>query len=144
MGYWKKKTKPLVNDKVVTSVMKPLVVVDGGAANSVFEPLDVVERAVVYLFDPNPVLNMYARDGFDIRKHPAGLWSCDETVTLHIAEKPSTSSVYPPHSELLKRFPDSIGEPARRTVKKEVIPGVALDTVVAELDKGVGGGGRFS
>lgn len=51
-------------------------------------------------------------------------------LKLQIANKESTSSVYPPNSNLLIQFPDDIGEPARRTKQIEEIQDLSIDFAV--------------
>lgn len=130
LGYWKKSTRPLINAPFLEDLFDGLVIIDGGAANEIFEPANSIERgAKIYCFEPNSEAPSY-KSSVPVRKLGSALWNKRQELMLHIAAEPSTSSVYPPNKEILEMFPDKIGWPARRTVSTERIPGCSIDDMV--------------
>lgn len=105
-------------------------ILDGGAANELFDPFVAVDHHIqIVAFEPNPEARRYdAR--VPVTFVDRALWDREEDVTLHLAQEPSTSSVYPPNTALLRLFNDRIGEPARRTVREITVPGLSVDAAV--------------
>ena len=110
----------------------PLVVVDGGSRGELFAPLNQVpaERLRVARYEPDPNADARVRPG-DL-SFGQGLWSAPATLQLHVAQEPSTSSVYPPDERLLRQFVDRIGWPPRRTTAVLPVPGTSIDASFAE------------
>ena len=109
---------------------KRFTVLDGGAANELFDPFVAIDHHIqVVAFEPNPdALRYDARVPVTFVAH--ALWNREEQIALHVAQEPSTSSVYPPDGELLRAFNDRIGEPARRTVRRVPVSGLPIDAAV--------------
>lgn len=106
---------------------QPLVVVDGGSRGKIFAPLDRVpaDRLLVARFEPEPGAAMEVRST-DVTFR-VGLWRDESEQILHVAQEPSTSSIYPPDERLLRQFDDRIGWPPRQTVRRVPIPCTSLD-----------------
>jgi FkbM family methyltransferase len=106
-------------------------ILDGGAANELFDPFAALDHHIqIVAFEPNPEARRYtARVPVTFVEH--ALWHREEPITLHVAQEPSTSSIYPPNTRLLRMFNDRIGEPARRTVRHVAVPGLSIDAAVA-------------
>ena len=72
-----------------------LTVLDGGAAGKIFEPFDKVRASLdVILFETRE--SSIAERQHKTHQIPGGIWSECATIELHIANDPSTSSIYPP------------------------------------------------
>ena len=132
MGFWKKRTKPIINTELYSTLLngREINVVDGGSSNMIFEPFDCLRRnAVIYMFEPNQEMGKYTSNlrtvGID-----SALWNDNEGVVIHIAAEPTTSSVYPPNKYLLSKFQDHIGYSARKTIKQVRVPSISIDSAV--------------
>jgi len=121
-------------------VDSPFVVVDGGAAGAVSEPFaSISELCKIYRFEPRGMDAIDSGEALDENNLSSvgegyidgGLWSQQDTVVLHIANRPSTSSIYPPNTNYLSRFDARIGEPPRRTVKTMEVPVTSIDAAIA-------------
>jgi len=60
-----------------------------------------------------------------------GLWSNDGTQMLHIANEPSTSSIYPPDLNFLSQFDPKYGVPPRTTLEHRLVKVRSIDSCVA-------------
>jgi FkbM family methyltransferase len=58
---------------------------------------------------------------------PAAAWSCDGSVSLHLAAEPSTSSVFPPNLAQIECYRDPHWRP-RVTQRVVTVPAMTLDT----------------
>lgn len=132
MSHWKqeqKTMKPLIDAYMKINEADKLIVVDGGAAGGLSEPFNVIEECITSVrFEP--------RGETEIAQSPGclhidgGLWDADTVKALHIAKKPSTSSICPPNTEFLKQFDDTYGAPARETLRKVDVPLRSIDSCV--------------
>ena len=109
MSVWKGSRNTLIcNNKLNVRLGAKFIVIDAGAAGTMFEPFDIASDMMeVYTFEPRTgsVEEREAKT-FNV---PGGIWSNSTTVDLHVAAEPTTSSVYPPNRSLLKHFPDKTG-----------------------------------
>ena len=102
-----------------------IIIIDGGARNTLFPPVDKLNGKIVYAFDADP--EAFIEDKHSI-KMPFGLWGKTETVNLHIAVQPTTSSIYPPNLELCDFLLGPVhGSLSRKTIKIEPVDCVSLD-----------------
>ena len=130
MGYWSA-DNPLIWKNVDLDLFKAgaFRIVDGGAAGDLFEPFDAVAPfCTIYTFEPR------GKDAIAHEDHvhvDAGLWSEPCRRPLHIAQDPTTSSIYPPDLDYLLRFPDRIGHEARTTARRVNVPLTSIDAEVA-------------
>lgn len=133
MGHWNKRAKPFINTNIFAELMqdKQIVVIDGGAANDVFEPFDKVsfKNTTMVLFEPNKDAVCY-EGPFKTIQVPLALWKDSNGIELHVAKEPTTSSVYAPNTDLLQKFPNRIGIQARQTTKKICVDSISIDEAV--------------
>ena len=108
-----------------------LTVLDGGAAGKIFEPFDKVRASLdVILFETRE--SSIAERQHKTHQIPGGIWSECATIELHIANDPSTSSIYPPNLDFVKKFSPKIGYEARKTVRKENVQVYSLDYATSQ------------
>lgn len=102
-----------------------IIIIDGGARNKLFPPVDKINNKKVYAFDADPSAEILDKS---LIKMPYGLWKNSEKVQLHIALQPTTSSIYPPNLELCDfLLGPEYGTKCRKTLKKAYVNCVSLD-----------------
>lgn len=123
------KRKLVIHQEAITEFLKEnrMVVVDGGGRGALFQPFDRIPQNLrtVLRFEPDPDAEIIKSDNEIIFNK--GLWNKEETVSLHLAKVPSTSSVYPPNKQLLDQFDDRIGFPPRATQNILKVEGINID-----------------
>ncbi len=114
------------------NVLTPMVVIDGGARGEVFPPFNEIKSDLeVVAFDPDPEADI-SNDNDHFKKIiiPKALWNTSESINLHIAVDPSTSSVYPPNVELLNKFDPIYAGDVRVTEKIISVDGTSIDECI--------------
>lgn len=106
-----------------------IVVLDGGARGSIFSPFDQIDPELLCVVkvepDPSaPVTN--SQQEVVLNK---AIWNKEETISIHIANEPSVSSVYPPDLGFAARFIDIIGKPARETKQIVQVQAASIDNM---------------
>lgn len=93
----------------------PIVLADAGARGELHEPWVNLNEDVLYVigFEPdenecNRLNSLQSRNKLYV---PNALWSFEGRVNLHLASEPSTSSVYPPNFELIKKYEEKHWKP---------------------------------
>jgi FkbM family methyltransferase len=109
-----------------------IVLLDGGARGSLFSPFDQVDASMLTVVKVEPDAGApVTRSEKEVVFNKA-IWKNEETISIHIANEPSVSSVYPPNIDLAKRFIDIIGEPARTTKKIVEVQASSIDALFAD------------
>lgn len=135
--------KSALFDPVVRKIVEdyPFVILDVGASGDMVEPwLSLCQHAPkavsVIGFEPNDAecarLNAAIAVSGARRQYVASaLWNETRDIHLHLAERPSTSSVHAPNWSQLQDYAPEHVQP-RRTAKELQIPARRLDDIVAE------------
>ena len=114
--YWLPNSPLLINSENFQNLLtnNPYIVVDGGAAGDVGPPFKSVHKHCQFVrFEPR------GEDVVELNNDvyvDGGLWESDCAKNLHVANRPNTSSIYPPNNSLLKQFDNRYGFNARKTV----------------------------
>lgn len=112
-----------------------VVLVDAGARGGLGEPWSSVPAGLlrVLAFEPDAgeAARLNAAAPKSIEYVAAALWDVEGEVGLNLAEVPSTSSIYPPDHERLRRYEERHGAP-RRTVETLTVPATTLDRVLED------------
>ena len=118
--YWGKFShfnRQVVEDYIKLNQSK-LILIDGGAAGNLSEPFDISKQALLSIrFEPRGEQEVsMSKEQIYIN---GGLWIKDDEKKLHIAQEPTTSSIYPPNIKFLKTFNDKNGIIPRTTKSKK-------------------------
>ena len=132
-GYWFPNGPLLINNPVFESLNKtPYVIVDGGAAGDVEEPFSAIKNSATFVrFEPRGRETVTVGDDVYV---DGGLWNKDSSEILHVAKRPTTSSVYPPNKEFLQQFDYRYGLPPRTTDFKLSTKMRSVDSAVKNLE----------
>ena len=111
-----------------------LVIVDGGSRGDLFDPFNHVQTKMhVIAFEPDPDHTKRTMQG-DTKTTfiDRGLWSHEDVVKLHLNVARTTSSVYPPNTELLSQFSDTVGVPPRTVEQIVDVSAISIDEAVEQ------------
>lgn len=104
--------------------------IDGGSRKELFEPLNAVQDYwKIYAFDADEGAADY---NGNVERLPYGLWSESKNLDLHLADDPTTSSIYPPDLELFDLlYGPSLGSDVRRTQRVVKVPCISVDDAIS-------------
>ena len=117
-NYWNPRTPLLINHETFKNLQgeNPYIIIDGGAAGNLEIPFNYIKDSSKFIrFEPRGSKTVELNDDIYI---DGGLWDKDVTGTLHVANRETTSSIYPPNIEFLQDFDDRYGAPPRKTKTK--------------------------
>lgn len=117
----------------------PVVVLDVGARGAIMSPWNDMRKESITLVGLEPDEEECERlraseKGYNGKNIylPFGLWSTEGEISLHVAREPSTSSVYPPATEILDRFHPRHGSP-RITQRVVSVRSRTVDNLLDDL-----------
>ena len=113
---------------------REIVIIDGGSRGDLFDPFNHVQTKMhVIAFEPDPDHVKRTKQG-DTKTTfiNRGLWSHEDVVKLHLNVARTTSSVYPPNTELLSQFSDTVGVPPRTVEQIIEVPAISIDEAVEQ------------
>ncbi len=129
-----KYNKLLINSSIYKEILDNdrLIVVDGGARGSIFQPFDQVkpDRLFVIKFEADPKANVVKNDNELIINK--ALWNIKEQITFYVADQPATSSIFPPNKDLLAPFSSKIGYEPRKTKSQLKVLSDTIDNICEE------------
>ncbi|HLP56500.1 MAG TPA: FkbM family methyltransferase [Fluviicola sp.] len=109
-----------------------IVLLDGGARGSLFPPFDKVDPKLLTVVKVEPDASAPVTKSEQEVVFNKAIWKNEDTISIHIANEPSVSSVYPPNIDLARRFIDIIGEPARTTKKVAEVQASSIDALFSQ------------
>jgi len=120
-----------VHSKIFKTLLNgsKIVVLDGGARGSIFSPFDQIDAELLCVVKVEPdAAAPVTNNQHEVILNKA-IWNKEERISIHIANEPSVSSVYPPNLNLASRFIDIIGEPARQTKQIVQVQAASIDAL---------------
>lgn len=109
-----------------------IVILDGGARGDLFEPFDKVTSDVLIVVKVEPDSSALVENKNNEIVLNKAIWKVKEKISIHIANEPSVSSVFPPNLNFASRFIDIIGKPARTTREIIEVDGSDIDSIFEE------------
>lgn len=124
----------LINNDAFKDLLSdsPIIIIDGGARDELFEPFNLVEKSRIKVVKFEADVDAFVEKNENVVIYHKALWKDESPIQLHIANEPSTSSVYPPNMELLKQFDDEFGVPVRKTSKIVELQGTSVDIAFSD------------
>ena len=128
-GYWYSNQPLLINNSEFKKLNKePYIIIDGGACGNIVEPFSNIKNSTKFVrFEPRGSESVVFNEDIYV---DGGLWDKDTIGILHVGKNQTTSSIYPPNTELLSKFDNRIGLPPRTTEKKIEIKLRSIDSAV--------------
>jgi FkbM family methyltransferase len=124
----------LFNDKDFIELLKDnrLIVIDGGARGTVFNPMNFINKAVIQVIRFEPDADATIVNNSDDIVISKALWNKSQAIDVNIAIESSSSSVYPFNSKLQQYIDPQVD--TRKTKKRITVDAISIDECLEEYD----------